>query len=343
MIHEYAPCDLSNRNTFGMEIKCQRLIEYDAEEDLPELARILARTPKWMHIGQGSNLLFTGDYQGTVVHSALDGACVVEMSPTQVVVRASSGERLDDIAAWACAQQWWGLENLSGIPGEVGAAAVQNVGAYGVEVCDVIDAIHAYDLEKRQFEQLKPRDCAYGYRQSMFKSPVFHNRYIIVAVDFRLDVDSRPKLDYPALKIAFIGKDKALITPSMVRQAVIAIRNGKLPDPRHVPNAGSFFRNPVVSTDVYRKIQAENPDLKVPHFQLGDGKVKIPAAWLIEQCGWKGRHRGNAAVWEAQPLVIVNPEGKAAPDEIIALESEIRMSVQERFGIVLEAEVEHVS
>ncbi len=342
MIHVYDNFDLKERNTFGMPVKCRKFIEYDSEDDLPDIARMLPEGEPWIHIGAGSNLLFTGDYPGTVLHSALDGACVVEMSADDVVVRASSAEKLDDIAAWTCDQQWWGLENLSGIPGEVGAAAVQNVGAYGIEACDVIDAIHVYDLQNKTFETLSPKDCDYGYRQSMFKTNPGHHRYIIIAVDFRLSSQPRPRLAYPALQKALIGYQPQELTPEIIRHAVTRIRQGKLPDPKEVPNAGSFFRNPVIEADAFAKIKADNPQLDVLHYILADGRIKIPAAWLIEQCGWKGRQVGNAGVWHLQPLVIVNAEGKASPDEILALEKAIVESVNERFGIELKPEVEHV-
>ncbi len=339
MILEHISYDLTNKNTFGMKVSCDQHIEFDSPYDLSEIGNHLLQKKPWMVMGAGSNLLFTHDFHGAVVHCGIRGIDIVDETPEEVIVRAGAGVALDDFASWASEHGYWGVENLSGIPGEVGAAAVQNVGAYGVEACDIIHRIHAFDVALGTTHAIKPEDCDYGYRSSKFKSQ-WHNRYIITAVDFCLSKDPEPRLDYPALKKAFQDHEPA--TPQEVRQTVIEIRNAKLPDPKAVPNAGSFFRNPIVDVATFHKIKNEHPLTDVPHYDLPEGKVKIPAAWLIEQCDWKGRRLGNAAVWHLQPLVLVNPDGDATPEDILKLEQEIIKSVERKFGITLQPEVEHI-
>lgn len=314
-------------------------MEYDSRDDIPFLLSTIRPEIDMVHIGAGSNLLFTADYPGVVVHSAVRGIDIVAEEGDSVLVKAGSGLAMDELVEWACSRGLWGLENLSGIPGEVGSAAVQNVGAYGVEAADIIETIDAYDSPSREFVTLAATDCSYGYRDSMFKRPGLKGRYIIAAVTFRLWLTPRPRISYPALASSF---PEPPASPAQVRRAVIAVRDSKLPDPSQVPSAGSFFKNPVVSRELFASIcQTEGGEDTVPHYTLADG-IKIPAAWLIDRCGWKGRTMGNAAVWHLQPLVIVNPHRKATPAEIIALEQAIVSSVSQRFGITLSPEVEHI-
>jgi UDP-N-acetylmuramate dehydrogenase len=246
------------------------------------------------------------------------------------------------------------LRNLSYIPGEVGAAAVQNIGAYGVEAKDIIRTVHAFDIEKGTFVDFDASECEYGYRESHFKH--VRDRYIITHVDFVLSAIARPRLDYSKALGCLAGKPG--LTPLDVREAVIVIRKQKLPEVGLVGSAGSFFKNPVVSRDVYEAVvriaaaeaasgtsgtaTAATTTGVVPHYDAGGGLVKIPAAWLIEQCGWRGHRCGNAGVWDMQPLVLINATGNALPEEIVALEDKIRASVKQRFGIDLECEVEHL-
>ncbi|MCM1163333.1 MAG: UDP-N-acetylmuramate dehydrogenase [Muribaculaceae bacterium] len=331
--------DLTERNTFAMPVKCGCFMEYDKASDIPFLLSSIRPGVDIFHIGAGSNLLFLRDYPGVVIHSAIRFIEEAGREGDSVLVRVGSGQTMDSFIAQMCERNLWGVENLSGIPGEVGSAAVQNVGAYGVEAADVIDTIEAFDRSSGEFVTLKGADCDYGYRYSMFKSPSLKGNYIITAVTFRLSATPRPVVSYPALAKAF---SEVPTTPGQVREAVIAIRNTKLPDPASTPSAGSFFKNPVVSRETYEQIvAAEGEEVQVPHYEV-DGGVKIPAAWLIDQCGWKGRSMGNAAVWHSQPLVIVNPDHKATPDEIVALEKAVISSVRERFGITLTPEVEHI-
>ena len=437
-------------NTFGMKVKARCFIEYDSVADLVDIEfEELARPV--LHIGGGSNLLFTDDFKGTVLHSKINfieilGECQsAPVAPSQlspgpspypgvgkchfrtngtspeemdssdagaenardvVLVSVGAGVVFDDFCAWAAKEGLWGVENLSYIPGEVGASAVQNIGAYGVEVKDVIHKVYCYDTVEEEFVHFDVEECGYGYRDSIFKNPEIKGRYIVTHVVFALSRDPRPVLDYGHLKEAVIAmmnkttgqtgsddiKDDSDViadqignlTPSLIRKVIIKIRKEKLPEPSVVGSAGSFFKNPVISLEHFARIEAaakaeHGPDYKVPHYVIecqcvpetpsqaslgpspypGVGKcplhtigtpiqeerrigVKIPAAWMIEQCGWKGKRSGGAAVWEKQPLVIVNYTGEAYPEEIIGLEKRIIASVKAKFGVDLHPEVEHV-
>ena len=381
-------------NTFGMKVKASCFMEYDSVADLVDIEfEELARPV--LHIGGGSNLLFTDDFKGTVLHSKInfieileDGNCdsperhcdsperhcdsperhcerSVAIS-TPVLVSVGAGVIFDDFCEWAAKEGLWGVENLSYIPGEVGAAAVQNIGAYGVEVKDVIHTVYCYDTVEEEFVSIPVEDCEYGYRDSVFKDPEIKGRYIVTHVVFALSRESKPMLDYGHLRDAVMAavtrhceegsserhceegqSPDVAISPALIRKVIIGIRKEKLPEPSLMGSAGSFFKNPVITAEHFAKIEATSKaefgeDYKVPHYDLPDGTVKVPAAWMIEQCGWKGRRSGGAAVYDKQPLVIVNYTGEAYPEEIIGLERRIIDSVKAKFNIELHPEVEHV-
>ena len=346
--------DLTKMNTFGMKVKARCFMEYDSVADLVDIEfEELARPV--LHIGGGSNLLFTDDFKGTILHSKINFIEILEevhgapgIPLYGAFVSVGAGVRFDDFCAWAAKEGLWGVENLSYIPGEVGAAAVQNIGAYGVEVKDVIHQVCCYDTVEEEFVRFDNADCKYGYRDSIFKSPEFKGRYIVTHVVFFLGRYGKPKLDYghlrEAVETAAAGKD---ITPDIIRRTIIKIRKEKLPEPSVMGSAGSFFKNPIVSAEHFSRIEAAakaelGSDYKVPRYDLPDGTVKVPAAWLIEQCGWKGKRSGGAAVYDKQPLVIVNYTGDAYPEEIVGLEKRIVASVKAKFDIGLHPEVEHV-
>jgi UDP-N-acetylmuramate dehydrogenase len=267
-----------------------------------------------------------------------------------VLVSVGAGVVFDDFCDWAAKEGLWGVENLSYIPGEVGASAVQNIGAYGVEVKDVIRTVYCYDTVEEEFVNFDVTECEYGYRDSVFKDPEIRGRYIVTHVVFALSRIPQPKLEYGHLDVAVKEAQAARgaeLTPALIRKVIIKIRKEKLPEPSLVGSAGSFFKNPVISAEHFAKIETaakaeHGADYKVPHYDLPDGTVKVPAAWMIEQCGWKGRRSGGAAVWEKQPLVIVNYTGEAYPEEIMSLERRIIDSVKAKFGIELHPEVEHI-
>ena len=307
----------------------------------------IRNTARLKHIGGGSNLLFTGDFPGTVLHSAIRHIDVISDSDDEVLVRVGAGVEFDKLCEWAAGRSLWGPENLSHIPGEAGAAAVQNIGAYGVEAKDIIREVRAFDLVSRKFLTFSVEECNYGYRDSFFKSPEGKDRYIITGIVFAFRRNGSPILEYGNLRETLLSRCPCP-TPSDVRETIISIRRTKLPEVGEVGSAGSFFKNPVVSREVFDNVVrvSGRDEASVPHYPVpvpgGEPWVKIPAAWLIDQCGWKGAVRGGAGVWPSQPLVIINASGEASPEEILALEECIRMSVSDRFGIVLSPEVEHI-
>lgn len=375
----YENYDLSAHNTFGMKVKAALYIEYDSVDELKSLD--YASLPKpVLHIGAGSNLLFTGDFPGTVLHSGIKFIKYVDMGLDEVLLTVGSGVVFDDLVANIAGNGLWGPENLSLIPGEVGAAAVQNIGAYGVEAKDVISGVVCLDTSDWSKTVFKVGECDYGYRDSRFKHE--RGRYIITSVLFKVTRKYSPKLDYGGVRAAlnipaeYSPEADPLgsygLTPQAVREAIIGIRNAKLPDPAKIGSAGSFFKNPVVSREHFERIAAAEAgecgrampgpgspcgtrpgplsgadglaaaSAAVPHYDLPDGSVKIPAAWLIDRCGFRGAKLGGAQVYEKQPLVIVNASGSASPEDVIALEQRIVAAVRDRFGIELHPEVDHI-
>ena len=341
--------DLTKMNTFDMKVKTRCFIEYDSVADLVDIEfEELARPV--LHIGGGSNLLFTDDFKGTILHSKINFIEEIASEGSEVLVSVGAGVVFDDFCDWAAKEGLWGVENLSYIPGEVGASAVQNIGAYGVEVKDVIRKVYCYDTVEEEFVNFDVEDCDYGYRDSAFKDPEIKGRYVVTHVVFALSRDPQPKLDYGHLNKAVEEAATATgkpVSPALIRKVIIRIRKEKLPEPSVMGSAGSFFKNPVITAEHFARIETAakaelGADYKVPHYDLPDGSVKVPAAWMIEQCGWKGRRSGGAAVYEKQPLVIVNYTGEAYPEEIIGLERRVIASVKQKFDVVLHPEVEHI-
>ena len=327
--------DLSNysllaHNTFGIEARCSRFLEYSTVEEAQEIA-LLLKSP-YLLIGAGSNLLLTGDFDGMVVHSALRG--IEKIDATHV--RCGSGEVWDDVVAWCVAHTLYGAENLSLIPGEVGASAVQNIGAYGAEVKDFISSIEAVEIGTGKQCLFSREECQYGYRDSRFKHE-WKNRYLITHVTYQLSNDSSlQRLDYGNIRSELEHRGINQPTPLELRQVVIDIRNSKLPDPKVMGNAGSFFMNPVVERSKYEELLRMYPQM--PHYYIDENHEKIPAGWMIDQCGWKGRSLGPAGVHDRQALVLVNRGGATGAD-IVALCQRIQHDVREKFGIEIHPEV----
>ena len=336
MIKKEFNYSLSAQNTFRMRVSCACYIEYDSIEDLKSLDFDSLPRPL-LSIGEASNILFTGDFKGTVLRSRINYIKYFDVGADSVPLAVGAGVKWDELVEKCCKDKLWGLENLSLIPGTVGAAAVQNVGAYGVEAKDIIAGVTCFDIKTREKTAFKVQDCHYEYRDSIFKQEEYKGRYIITGVLFRLSRVPAPKIEYGALKSIF---SEAPSEPMQVREAVINIRNSKLPAVEEIGSAGSFFKNPVVSPALFAKI-CEGYE-SVPHYLLPGGFVKVPAAWLIEQSGMKGESVGGASVYEKQPLVIVNRSGKAEAEDVLALENKIVEAVKEKFGVHLQPEVEHV-
>ena len=319
-------------NTFRMDVKARIFAEYSSVEELRDLL-VRYKDEKMLHIGAGSNLLFTRDFDGVILHSAMRRARCLNEDSDYVWIEADNGLVLDELIAQLCDMGISGLENLSYIPGEVGASAVQNVGAYGVEAKDVIDTVRAVKIADGIERIFTNAECRYGYRDSIFKNEL-RGQYIITHVVYKLNKHFAPKLDYGNLR-AEAGEQPS---PTSVREAVIRIRKQKLPEVSEIGSAGSFFKNPVVPREKYDEIAASHD--AVPHFEQ-DGGIKIPAAWLIEQCGWKGKTLGGAQCYPKQPLVLINT-GNATPEDIVNLAVAICSSVKEQFGIEISPEVNYI-
>ena len=310
-------------NTFGIDVTAARFLEYGSEDELRELIAAGQVVAPWLHIGGGSNLLFIKDYEGTVLHSRIGGLEVTSEDEEHVWVR---------VGAWCVKRHWYGAENLSLIPGEVGASAVQNIGAYGVEVKDLITSVETINMarEKRIYGV---DECGYSYRKSLFKQPEM-KAVFVTYVNFCLSKREHYTLDYGTIRQEL--EKYPVLNLEILRRVIIDIRQSKLPDPKVLGNAGSFFMNPIVPRRQFESLQREYPDM--PHYDVDAGRVKIPAAWMIDRCGWKGKALGPAAVHGRQALVLVNSGGATGAD-IVALSDAVRASVREKFGIDIHPEV----
>ncbi len=330
-------------NTFGIEAEASAVIYYDSEKGLIKtIQRLRAYDDSipLLLVGEGSNLLFLSDYKGFVLKSNIKGFTVKQETADDVLVEVGSGEICDEFIEQAIQHGWYGMENLSLIPGQVGAAAVQNIGAYGVEAQDVIEEVKGIGLNDAEERIWKQKDCGYGYRQSIFKGELW-GKYAITRVTFRLKKHFEPKLQYGGLVKAIeqAGLSKDTLTAEQLRQVIIDIRRAKLPDPKEQGNAGSFFKNPVVPKEQAERLLSEYPTM--PHYPAEEGKIKLAAGWLIEQAGWKGKSLGPAAVHDRQALVLVN-KGGATGHDIQRLCEAVKKDVKERFGIELEPEVNFI-
>jgi UDP-N-acetylmuramate dehydrogenase len=328
---------LLKHNTFGLDVKAMYFVEYENETELQKLLHDEFFFSQCVcHIGQGSNLLFLGDFKGIIIHSAIQGVEQIKENENSIWLKVGAGNDWDSLVAYCVENGWGGLENLSLIPGEVGASAVQNIGAYGVEVSERIEEVHSYSVKTSEKRIFTNRECHYSYRHSFFKDPENKGKYYVTHVVFQLDKKPELRLDYGNIRKYITGKPLSLET---VREAVIAIRKSKLPDPQKTGNAGSFFVNPYFCMNHFLKLQKRYPD--IPHYPVNEKVVKVPAAWLIEQCGLKGKSLGGAAIHEKQPLVIIN-QNNATGEEIALLAEEVRRAVKEKFVIELQAEVNYI-
>ena len=329
---------LLSHNTFKMDVKSDLYIEYDSVDQLLSiLDSKLVRGKRIFHIGAGSNVLFTGDFHGVVLHSAMKFIETINETDDYIDIKVGSGVVWDDFCRDMSQRGLWGVENLSGIPGEVGASAVQNIGAYGVEVSEVIKHVETIDILTGNEHHFSNAHCSYGYRYSIFKDK-YKDKHIVTSVIYRLFKHPMPRLEYAGLKERFDGMDN--VTPLMVREAVLDIRNYKLPDPSEIGSAGSFFKNPVVSKERCAALLKQYYGM--PHFKVKElNGFKLSAAWLIDQCGLKGMTVGGAAVYEKQPLVLVNT-GHAKPEDVIELASIVKKAVKDKFYVELYPEVNYI-
>ncbi|MCS6917025.1 MAG: UDP-N-acetylmuramate dehydrogenase [Chitinophagales bacterium] len=321
-------------NTFGVEARARYFAVIQHADDLRRLMDHSVWQQQRLVLGGGSNILFAGDFHGLVLHNRLSGFEQLATDEEAVVLRIASGENWHQTVLRCVASAWCGLENLALIPGSVGAAPIQNIGAYGAEFQDCCRTVAFIRLDNGLPEELSVDQCRFAYRDSVFKHELSHIAFI-TSVTVRLHRRFTPNLRYAALQQYLQAQQISRPTLRQVADAVIAIRRSKLPDPDVLGNAGSFFRNPVLDAETAQRLQQLYP--QAPVFAR-DGAFKVPAAWLIEQCGWKGKRYGQAGVYEHQPLVLVN-HGQASGGELLTLARQIRESVYQQFGIRLEPEV----
>lgn len=327
--------DLRAFNTFGIACLAGSFFQFSEEEELVSFIRTgKTEQSDILILGGGSNILFTRDFQGLVIHPAISGIRVEHLTNDYVIANVGAGVIWDDFVSWAVDRGLGGVENLSYIPGLAGASPVQNIGAYGTEAEDTVISVRCVMLSSGETAELTSGECKFSYRNSIFKNDL-KGKAVVTAVRFRLSRNPELNLTYPdvANECELLGGASL----DNVRKAVINIRRRKLPDPLETGNAGSFFKNPVITAEKYGEILKEYPEL--PGHHLPDGRVKIPAGWMIEKCGWKGKTVGEAGVHRNQALVLVN-HGMARGSEIADLAGEIKKSLLERFGVELEPEVE---
>lgn len=322
-------------NTFGLDVEAAVFLEYSSVEELEKLIATGRITSPYLHIGGGSNLLFTGNYEGVILHSRIGGIEVTAEDEEKVSVRVGAGVVWDDFVGYCTDRGWYGVENLSLIPGEVGASAVQNIGAYGVEVKDLISFVETVNIQGAK-HVYQTDECDYSYRNSVFKRPEM-KQVFVTHVGFSLSKKESYTLDYGTIRQELEKYPK--VDLKTLRQVIINIRESKLPDPKVLGNAGSFFMNPVVAREVFEALREQYPQM--PFYEMGADRIKIPAGWMIDQCGWKGKSLGPAAVHDKQALVLVNRGGATGAD-IVALSDAVRASVRDKFGIDIHPEVNFI-
>ncbi len=327
---------LKQYNTFGIDASAQYFAPFSSIDEVQQLLgdKKFSSVPKFI-LGGGSNILLTKNVDGLVLKNELKGIELIKEDKRHIYVKAAAGENWNSFVMHCIQHNYAGLENLSLIPGNVGASPMQNIGAYGAELKDVFESLEALNRNDNRIVEFTANDCAFGYRESVFKRK-YKDRFIILNVIFRLDKVPVFNTSYGAIEQELERMNVKELSVKAVSQAVINIRSSKLPDPKQIGNAGSFFKNPTIELRAYQSLQHSYSNM--PHYAVGNDHVKIPAAWLIEQCGWKGYRSGDAGVHLKQPLVLVN-YGNANGEEIYDLSEKILQSVKQKFGIQLEREV----
>lgn len=333
MIRQFEQINLRDRNSFRVEQRAARLVEFETAEELRAL--FAEGVPaRWTVLAGGNNILFTRDYDGLLLTPVSQRVERLEEDAGSVLLRVDAGVEWDDLAARAVDEGLWGIENLSLIPGKAGAAPVQNIGAYGCEAKDVIERVHCFDVGTGAMRTIERADCAFGYRESIFKHAL-KGRVVITSIEVRLSRRPCPKLGYGDVEREVAARGGA--TLRNIREAICAIRRAKLPDPAETGNAGSFFKNPVVDRATAERLLAQYPEM--PHYAAADpARVKLAAGWLIDRAGLKGCTEGRVGIHERQALVLVN-RGGATGGEVLAFARRVQACVEERFGVRIETEV----
>lgn len=336
---------LKNYNTFGINVSAKYFAEFDSVDILESLLQKEGKVSPKMILGGGSNILFTKDFPGLILKNNISFIKKIREKGGEVLIRAGAGVNWHQFVLHCVGYNYGGIENLSLIPGNVGASPMQNIGAYGVEIKDVFRELEAYDLQENSVRKFTATECEFGYRESVFKKK-YKDRFVILNVTFALNTHPVFNTSYGAIEQELERMKIEQVSMKAISDAVINIRSSKLPDPALLGNAGSFFKNPVISKDRFMMLKErfyasakENISIKeIPFYPIDEEHLKIPAGWLIEQCGWKGYRKGDAGCYSKQALVLVN-YGKATGKEIYDLSSEIVQSVKGKFGISLEREV----
>lgn len=324
---------LKNYNTFGIAAKAKSFVEV---QNTTELAAILKENQDIFILGGGSNMLLTQNIEKLVVHVNLKGISLIQEDENNVWVTANAGENWHEFVMWCLEHNFGGIENLSLIPGNVGTTPIQNIGAYGVEIKDTMAYCEAMEITTQQIKQFSNQECQFAYRESVFKNEL-KNQYIITSVTFKLTKSKHQKnTSYGAIEAELAHKNIQNPTIKDISNAVIAIRQSKLPDPKELGNSGSFFKNPIIAKSLYEKASQQFPEM--PHYTVSETEVKVPAGWLIEQAGFKGKRFGDAGIHKNQALVLVN-YGNATGAEILAVSKNIQATILAKFGIAIEAEV----
>ncbi len=327
---------LAGLNTFGVSETANYFTSITSVEELKEvLASDIFQQNPWMMLGGGSNVLFTKPYDGLIILNQIKGIELVKEDESNVFLKVGAGEVWHEVVLHTLANGWFGMENMSLIPGSVGASPIQNIGAYGMELKDVFESLEAVEVATGELKTFTHEECAFGYRDSFFKR-AGKGKFIITSVCLKLNKSAKLNVSYGAIQQVLEEKGITEITPKAVSDAVIEIRQSKLPDPKDIGNGGSFFKNPVIEEDQYLDLKEEFPRLS--GYPAGKGFVKIPAGFLIDQAGWKGYRKGNVGVHEKQALVLVNFGGNNG-QAIIDLAKEIQASVMEKFGVEIQPEV----
>ncbi len=333
MIKEYINHPLRDLNSFHVEERAERVITFDQKEDLEQIFAEGHTLDNWYVLGGGNNILFTRRFGGTLIKPVGKNITIKANLDDSVIVEAEAGVEWDDMVEWSVERELWGMENLSLIPGTVGAAPVQNIGAYGAEAKDVIERVHYYDAKERRHHTMGNAECRFAYRESIFKHEL-RGKAIITSVEFRLSKSKQPSLGYGDLAKEVEARGR--VTLKNIREAVCSIRRSKLPDTAVLGNAGSFFKNPIVNKDVSERLKQEYENM--PVYPVSEQNCKLAAGWLIDQAGLKGYRQGNVGVHERQALVLVN-FGGATGEEVISLSELVRERVKEKFGITIDPEV----
>jgi len=325
---------LKNHNTFGIAVKAKYFSTFDSVLELKEILKTSLQEEKFFILGSGSNILLTQDFDGFILHNKIEGICILEDNENDILVEVGAGVVWHDFVMWSVSQELSGVENLALIPGTVGASPVQNIGAYGMEVKDSITKVHTLEVKNKEVKIFSNKDCEFSYRNSTFKKEE-EKKFIITKVEFKLSKEPLNKTTYGAIEDE-LKNLKSEANPATIAEAVINIRNRKLPNPEVLGNSGSFFKNPVIETTRFESLKKEFPDMI--GYTVSNSQTKIAAGWLIDNAGLKGYRKADAGVHENQALVLVN-YGNATGTEIINLAKEIQQKIKEKYGICIEPEV----